>query len=299
MVRLNAFFGRRRFNRATMAALLLPFAGVVGNEVIDRPAAAEAKAMVAPAVAERGAATAAPRALPDAPTPVLDRAVAETPASPRRAALRASMVDAAVAALSVHVPRTSSTDALRTAFQAYFNYRAVHREEVRKPYLYFVDLGLDNRTPRGYVFDMEKMTLVEGPFMVAHGRGSAAGGDGVPTTFSNRSGSAASSLGVYLAQETYAFSGKSGGVRYTSVGLRMRGESPGFNDAARPRGVVAHGAPYVTATRAGRSEGCPAMEPERAARLLPLLADGGVVFVYSPNDPRWPQADPWVQASSN
>jgi hypothetical protein len=162
-----------------------------------------------------------------------------------------------------------------------------------------VDLGLDNRTARGYVFDMEKMTLVEGPFMVSHGNGSASGGDGVPTRFSNKANSHASSLGLYLAEETYAFSGKSGGVHYTSVGLRLRGESPGFNDAARARGVVAHGAPYVTATRAGRSEGCPAMERERAARLLPLLADGGVVFVYSPNDPRWLDADPWVQASAN
>jgi hypothetical protein len=292
-VRLNDFFRRRAFNRATVAALaVLPAAGVVRYDVVDR---------AAEDVVERVAAVLpdTPGVVPGAPESVVPTPARAEPAPPRRAAMRTSMVEAAVGALGVHVPRTSHPEALRTAFQAYFSYRAVHGSEVRKPYLYFVDLGLDNRTPRGYVFDMEKLALVDGPFMVAHGHGSASGGDGVPNKFSNRPGSAASSLGIYLAEETYAFSGKSGGVRYSSVGLRMRGESPGFNDAARARGVVAHGAPYVTATRAGRSEGCPAMEPHRAARLLPLLADGGVVFVYSPNDPRWLEADPWVQASSD
>jgi hypothetical protein len=40
------------------------------------------------------------------------------------------------------------------------------------------------------------------------------------------------------------------------------------------------------------------MEPRRAERLLPMLANGGVVFVYSPNDARWLDADPWVQAAN-
>jgi hypothetical protein len=75
----------------------------------------------------------------------------------------------------------------------------------------------------------------------------------------------------------------------------LRGESGRFNDAAEARGIVAHGAPYVTATAAGRSEGCPAMEPERAERLLPLLANGGVVILYSPNDERWLREEPWVR----
>lgn len=203
-------------------------------------------------------------------------------------------VAAAVAALSPHVTRTSHPDALSTAFLAYYNYRSAHPDRVRKPYLYFVDFGLDNRTPRGYVFDMDGLRLVEGPFTVAHGSGSSPGRNTVPSTFSNRPGSHASSLGLYLAQETYTFRGKSGGRAYTSVGLRMRGESGPFNDAARRRGIVAHGAPYVTRTDAGRSEGCPAMEQSRARRLLPRLANGGVVFVYSPNESRWLRDDPWV-----
>lgn len=206
--------------------------------------------------------------------------------------------DVALRALSARVTRSSHSGALRTAFTAYYNYRAANPDAVRKPYLYYVDMGLDNRTARGYVFDMDRLTIVEGPFTVAHGRGSARQRDGVPTSFSNRPGSNATSLGLYLAQETYTFSGKSGGRRYSSVGLRMKGESGEFNSAARRRGIVAHGAPYVSANQAGRSEGCPAMEMGRAQRLLPMIANGGVVFIYSPTDPRWLRTDPWITDAS-
>jgi hypothetical protein len=71
------------------------------------------------------------------------------------------------------------------------------------------------------------------------------------------------------------------------------GVSEGFNDNAFARRVVAHGAPYVTPTKAGRSEGCPAMEPARAQRLLPKLADGGMVFLFAP-DQNWMSRDPWL-----
>lgn len=204
--------------------------------------------------------------------------------------------DAALRALARHVSRMSHPEALRIAFDAYYRYRAANPELVRKPYLYYVDLGLSNATPRGYVFDMESMTLVEGPFNVAHGRGSSRQRNGVPTRFSNRPGSKASSLGLYLGQETYTFGGKSGGRVYRSVGLRMRGESGEFNSTALTRGIVAHGAPYVTSREAGRSEGCPALEQHRAKRLLPLIANGGVVFIFSPHDPRWLRKDPWIRA---
>jgi hypothetical protein len=209
----------------------------------------------------------------------------------------ATNVRMALATLSVHVTDSSHPAALRTTLEAYFGYRSTRPERVKNPYLYYVDLGLDPRTPRGWVFDMDRLELVEGPFTVAHGSGSSPTRDAIPTAFSNRSGSYQSSLGLYLAEETYDFRGRAGGKPYTSVGLRLRGESGRFNDAARARGIVAHGAPYVTAASAGRSQGCPAMEPHRAERLLPLLADGGVVFIYSPHDERWLSEGPWVRAA--
>jgi hypothetical protein len=62
--------------------------------------------------------------------------------------------------------------------------------------------------------------------------------------------------------------------------------------------VVAHGAPYVTPTKAGRSLGCPAMETARAARLLPKIANGGMVFLFAPNQ-NWMQNDPWITANAS
>lgn len=201
----------------------------------------------------------------------------------------------ALRSLSPLVVESSDAGALETALKVYYRFRAERPTDVRKPYLYFVDLGLDARTPRGWVFDMERLELVEGPFTVAHGSGSSATRDAVPTVFSNAPGSHASSLGLYVTRETYPFHGKAGGRLYTSVGLRLRGESGRFNDAAETRGIVVHGAPYVTPSAAGRSQGCPAMEPERAERLLPLLAGGSVVFVYSPHDERWLSEGPWLR----
>ncbi len=207
-------------------------------------------------------------------------------------------VAAALPVLSKLVLEQSHPAALKSALHAYFSYKAAHPEKVRNPYLYFVDYGLGNRTPRGYVFDMEALELVEGPFTVAHGRGSARPGEGVPSKFSNIKDSATSSLGLYLAQETYAFRGKSGGRRYRSTGLRLRGLSGRFNGAARARGIVVHGAPYVSASQAGRSEGCPALEEARAQRLIPKISNGGLVFLFSPNDESWLRNDPWAAGAA-
>ncbi|HEX7239187.1 MAG TPA: murein L,D-transpeptidase catalytic domain family protein [Longimicrobiaceae bacterium] len=207
---------------------------------------------------------------------------------------RRARVQTALEVLDAEVAKQSDPSALKLAFQAYYSYKEAHPEQVRKPYLYYVDYGLDATTPRGYVFDMERLEVVDGPFTVAHGRGSAPNSRGIPTRFSNRQGSNATSLGLFLAQETYGFRGKSGGRSYSSVGLRLKGVSGRFNSAARARGVVAHGAPYVTRSKAGRSEGCPAMEPGRARELLPQIANGGLVFLFSPLERNWMSADPWA-----
>ena len=205
--------------------------------------------------------------------------------------------NAALAALGSVVRPLSHPQALATAFRSYFAFKVAHPDQVKKPFLYFVDYGLPSTTPRGYVFDMSSLKVVDGPFAVAHGRGSSASKYGIPTRFSNRLGSAATSLGLYLTAATYAFRGSASGRSYRSIGMRLLGVSRGFNDNAFVRRVVAHGAPYVTANTAGRSEGCPAMEPSRAKRLLPELSDGGMVFLFAP-DPKWMNQDPWVAAGN-
>ncbi len=208
-----------------------------------------------------------------------------------------SVTRTALGAFSGAVRPLSRPEALENAFKSYFAYKAAHAKEVQKPYLYFVDYGLASTEPRGYVFDMESLTIVDGPFTVAHGRGSSVSQYGVPTRFENGSGSNSTSLGLYLASALYDFHGHAGGVGYSSVGMRLIGLSTGFNDKAFARGVVAHGAPYVTSNKAGRSQGCPAMEPTRAAKLLPKLANGGMVFLFAP-DQNWMSHDPWITASA-
>jgi len=195
----------------------------------------------------------------------------------------AANTNAALTKLSRLVRPLSHPQALATAFNSYFTFKAEHPDEVKKPYLYFVDYGLPSTQPRGYVFDMNSLKIVDGPFTVAHGKGSSTSKAGVPTRFSNAIGSAATSLGLYLTKATYAFRGSANGRTYRSIGLRLAGVMDGFNDNALARGVVAHGAPYVTKSKAGRSEGCPAMEQARAKKLLPKIADGALVFLFAPD----------------
>jgi hypothetical protein len=268
------------------AAAFIGASGAMANDADRTDAKPTAAAAMRPA-------TTAPAA-PAPNSPVLKTARAVLNGVGVESGAQKTQVQVALDVLGKSVRRQSDPSALRMAFQAYYNYKAANPEKVKKPYLYYVDYGLGHTTPRGYVFDMETLKVVDGPFTVAHGRGSASPSDTKPVRFSNRQGSNATSLGLYLAQETYGFSGKAGGRRYTSVGLRLQGLSGRYNSAARARGVVAHGAPYVTATRAGRSEGCPAMEQGRARELLPKISRGGLVFLFSPLDKTWMRSDPWA-----
>jgi hypothetical protein len=143
-----------------------------------------------------------------------------------------------------------------------------------------VDYALPSTVPRAWLFDLSRPELLLHE-LVAHGRGS---GENLATTFSNADGSDASSLGLYRAGEVYQ--GKNG------LSLRLDGLTPGWNDAARRRLIVIHGAWYVNAEfarangRLGRSWGCPAFAPDVAPRVIAALRDGGWVYI-SANTPDW------------
>src|SRR6202022_1519368 len=112
--------------------------------------------------------------------------VSATPATPIAPAAAtpteglAAMTKSALEALNGAVRPLSQPQALEKAFRSYFAYKTAHPDDVRKPYLYFVDYGLPSTTPRGYVFDMNLLKIVDGPFTVAHGRGSSASQYGLP-----------------------------------------------------------------------------------------------------------------------
>jgi len=111
---------------------------------------------------------------------------------------------------------------------------------------------------------------------VAHGQHS---GGLWATKFSNRDGSNQSSLGTFITTTSYR------GVR--GLSLRLRGLEPGINDNAWARGIVIHGTPNVSASRAkkgtmGRTEGCPAVPAASARKLIRLIEHGVVVFAWYP-----------------
>ncbi|MCB9680058.1 MAG: murein L,D-transpeptidase catalytic domain family protein [Alphaproteobacteria bacterium] len=146
--------------------------------------------------------------------------------------------------------------------------------------LAIIDFALPSTARRLWVLDVQAGTLLF-QLPVAHGSGT---GDDLATTFGNDEGSHRSSLGLFRTAETYV--GKHG------RSLRLDGLEPGFNDRARERAIVIHGADYATEAfarthgRLGRSWGCPAVAPDAADPLIDALEDGAALFAWYP-DATW------------
>lgn len=140
-----------------------------------------------------------------------------------------------------------------------------------------IDFSKPSTSARMWVYDVRSRELLFEEH-VSHGRNS---GDDLATSFSNQPDSYKSSIGLYRAAESYF--GKHG------YSLRLDGLEPGFNDRARERAIVIHGADYVNATtaqaqgRLGRSLGCPAVRPAIARQLIDAVKDGGLIFAYYPD----------------
>jgi hypothetical protein len=153
-------------------------------------------------------------------------------------------------------------------------------ERVPMHRLSVIDYSLPSTQPRLWVFDLEQARLLFEE-RVAHGRNT---GENLATRFSNATGSYMSSLGAFVTQESYR-----GANGYS---LRLQGLEPGFNDKARDRAIVIHGAPYVSEAlvraqgRLGRSLGCPAVSTAVAQPLIDSIRGGSFLFAYYP-DPGW------------
>ena len=143
-----------------------------------------------------------------------------------------------------------------------------------------IDYSRPSTEPRLWVFDLSRQRLLFEE-LVAHGRNT---GENMAAKFSNVEGSYMSSLGAFETQESYM--GQNG------YSLRLRGLEQGFNDQARERAIVIHGAPYVSQQlidsqgRLGRSLGCPAVRPAIAKSLIDTIRNGSFVFAYYP-DKAW------------
>jgi hypothetical protein len=189
----------------------------------------------------------------------VDRATLRTRILEQAPALRSAVLDLALAAYD----------------------HAAAAGDVRRERLTIIDYELPSWTKRMWVIDVATSTVLHHEW-VAHGMGAPAGSGGDfehLRSVSNRPGTRKSSVGLYVTAETYI--GRHG------RSLRLDGLEPGFNDAARDRAIVLHGADYVTAARArdrlvGRSWGCPAVRPKIAQRLIDDISNGSVLWIYYP-----------------
>lgn len=148
------------------------------------------------------------------------------------------------------------------------------KENLKSKVLTVIDFSLPSTAKRMWIIDPEKSQILLNS-VVSHGRNS---GDLMAKSFSNQPESYKSSLGFYKTAETY--SGKHG------YSLRLDGLEKGFNDQARNRAIVIHGADYAreefakSVGRLGRSLGCPALPSELSAQAIDLIKDGSLLFIF-------------------
>jgi hypothetical protein len=146
--------------------------------------------------------------------------------------------------------------------------------------LTIIDYSKPSTAKRLWVLDLASHAVLYHE-LVSHGAGS---GDDSATLFSNDDDTHRSSLGLFVTDDTYI--GKNG------YSLRLDGLDAGFNDRARERAIVMHGAPYVsdefarTHGRLGRSWGCPALPEDVARAVIDHVKGGNLLFSYYP-DQRW------------
>ena len=146
--------------------------------------------------------------------------------------------------------------------------------------LTLIDYSRPSVEPRLWVFDLSTGDLLFKE-LVAHGRNT---GENLATRFSNEMDSRQTSIGLFVTDDTY--------VGSNGYSLKLDGLDVGFNDRARDRAIVMHGAPYVdpqlaaTQGRIGRSWGCPALRTAVATKVIDRIRGGGVIFSYYP-DQEW------------
>jgi hypothetical protein len=159
------------------------------------------------------------------------------------------------------------------------------------PTLTVIDYSLPSTEPRLWVFDLATGDLLFKE-LVAHGKNT---GENLATKFSNQMDSRQTSIGLFVTDDTY--------VGSNGYSLRLDGLDTGFNDRARDRAIVMHGAPYVnqdiaaTQGRIGRSWGCPALRTAIASKVIDTIRGGSVIFSYYP-DREWLQTSRFLNCSS-
>jgi hypothetical protein len=147
-----------------------------------------------------------------------------------------------------------------------------------KNILTIIDFSISSNKKRMWVIDLGQLVVLKNT-LVSHGKNT---GQEFAREFSNTPGSRMSSLGFYVTGKTYF--GKHG------LSLYLDGMEEGFNNNARKRAIVMHGAGYINKAfskeygRLGRSFGCPAIPMDKHKDIIKLLANRTCLFIYFPDD---------------
>jgi hypothetical protein len=159
------------------------------------------------------------------------------------------------------------------AVTGFYNLKNSGKLSSTKSVISIADMDQASTSKRLWVIDLDKREVILNTW-VAHGKNT---GDDRATRFSNINSSNQSSIGFYVTGEVYY--GKHG------RSLRLDGMDAGYNSNARARAIVVHGASYVgqgtinALGRLGRSQGCPAVAPEYADKLISTIEGKTVLFI--------------------
>ena len=170
--------------------------------------------------------------------------------------------------------RKPSREIFQKASGGYKNISEEYNLNPDKPFLTIIDFNLPSNKRRLWVIDLNNHKILYHTY-VAHGRNS---GVLYANSFSNRKGSYQSSLGFYITGKTYF--GRNG------FSMHLEGLEKDFNNRARDRAIVMHGAWYATEKfinkhgRLGRSYGCPAVPTRIHKELINTIANKTVLFIY-------------------
>jgi hypothetical protein len=197
--------------------------------------------------------------------------------SPSKNIEELKLEDHVVEMVSTHSANAEKTlpkkDVLTYGIKGYLKLKSEGKISEGKP-LTVIDFTLPSSEKRMWIIDMIAGEILHYGY-VSHGRNS---GELMAQKFSNVSSSYMSSLGFYLTGETYQ--GKHG------YSLRLDGLEKGFNDKARERAIVIHGADYANENfikqtgRLGRSLGCPALPHEIAGDIINMIKENSLLFIY-------------------
>ncbi len=149
--------------------------------------------------------------------------------------------------------------------------------QMKKDTMTVIDYSLSANVKRLWVLDLKNNKVLFHE-LVAHGRNS---GNEFAKNFSNISNSFKSSLGFFLTGDIYS------GKHETSI--KLFGIENRFNSNAFERGIVIHGADYVSESfinqnqRLGRSQGCPAVSENVIGNISKVISNKSCLFAYYPN----------------